>query len=156
MCKILLIAQGRPALIQRAKFPKKGPKWVTTVRMVSMKQMIQLNTAYRKKTGPTDILSFEAPEPFRSTGMIGELVICLPVLKRQARELGHSCQVELDVLLVHGVLHLLGMDHELGPRQAAEMARWEGKILNLLRGPKSRVGSARRGLGLIERAHSGI
>ena len=62
-------------------------------------------------------------------GQLGEVVICLPVLKRQARERGHSEVAELEILLVHGALHLLGFDHELGPKQAAAMARWEGKLL---------------------------
>ena len=83
--------------------------------------MSRLNAQYRGKAYPTDVLSFPAPKIFRMAGELGALVVCLPALKRQARERGHSPETELEILLVHGVLHLLGLDHELGPKQAVEM-----------------------------------
>jgi probable rRNA maturation factor len=92
--------------------------------------MTALNRRYRGKAYPTDVLSFSAPEPFRRAGHLGDLVICLPTLKRQAREQCHAPERELQVLLVHGVLHLLGFDHELGPKQAALMQRWEARLLD--------------------------
>jgi rRNA maturation RNase YbeY len=104
--------------------------------------MRRLNAEYRRKRYATDVLSFPAPSVFRDQGWLGELVICRPVLRAQAREHGHSAERELAVLIVHGVLHLLGLDHEKGPRQAAAMARWEGRLL-----------PAR---GLIARSQSGI
>jgi probable rRNA maturation factor len=91
--------------------------------------MTRLNEQYRGKAYATDVLSFPSPEVFQSMGQLGELVVCLPVLKRQARELGHAPEQELDVLLAHGALHLLGLDHELGPKQSAEMARLEARLL---------------------------
>ena len=111
--------------------------------------MTELNRAYRGKNRPTDVLSFQPPEVFRKQGMLGELVICLPVLKRQARELGHRPETELRILLVHGVLHLLGLDHELGAREAARMARLEARLLEKLRGGKL---SGNQAKGLIDRA----
>ena len=106
---------------------KKGPKapWWVTVKIVGEKVMISLNATYRGKKAPTDILSFPSEYPFRDSGLLGELVVCLPVLKEQAKSLGHTPRAELDVLLTHGVLHLLGFDHEKGARQAAVMAKWE-------------------------------
>ncbi len=92
--------------------------------------MRQLNREYRKKNYATDVLSFPSPDVFRIQGYLGELVVCLPVLKRQAREQGHSQKAELEVLLVHGVLHLLGMDHEKSQKEARRMARWEKKLLS--------------------------
>lgn len=104
--------------------------------------MIRLNTRFRKKRKTTDILSFPAPGIFFQSGVLGELVICLPVLRQQAKRVGHSPERELQVLLVHGLLHLLGFDHEgrgpAGQRAQREMRSWEKKLLG--------------GQGLVERA----
>lgn len=103
--------------------------WRVGVRVVSGPQMRKLNYRYRKKNYTTDVLSFPAPEPFYSQGWIGELVVCIPVLKAQARELGHSERRELEVLLAHGLLHLLGLDHEKSRAEARKMARLEARLL---------------------------
>lgn len=95
----------------------------------------------------TDVLSFPAPDVFYQQGFLGELVICGPVLERQAKELGHSVQTELDVLLIHGVIHLLGLDHERGENEAAEMARLEAFLMKSL--------GRKTASGLIERSRSG-
>jgi probable rRNA maturation factor len=108
--------------------------WNASVQMVGGPAMRRLNLQYRKKNYQTDVLSFEAPLVFRKVGQLGELVICLPVLKRQAAEQGHSPESELDILLIHGLLHLLGFDHERGPKDAASMSRWERKLLGRLPG----------------------
>lgn len=108
--------------------------------------MKKLNRRYRGKNYVTDVLSFEAPAAFRAHGMLGELVICGSVLKSQAREYGHREQLELQILLVHGVLHLLGFDHEKSARGASEMRRWEARLLGR---------SASRGLILRSSALSG-
>jgi probable rRNA maturation factor len=112
--------------------------------------MAALNAKFRKKEGPTDVLSFPAPGPVRRLGMLGELVICLPVLVRQAREQGHPPERELRVLLVHGVLHLLGLDHERGPEEAALQRHWETVLLRRLDSGSS--AASRSALGLIARA----
>jgi probable rRNA maturation factor len=100
----------------------------------------RLNRTFRKKNKPTDVLSFPAVEPLpghESTG--GDLAISVETAARQADEAGHALSVELQVLLLHGVLHLAGYDHE---RDTGQMAARE----TLLR--------RRFGLeaGLIERA----
>lgn len=141
--KILEECQDVPTL------RKKGSSqfsWEVDVRLIGAPAIRELNHRYRGKDAPTDVLSFRAPEVFRVRGMLGELVICLPVLKKQAVELGHSPEEELRVLLVHGVLHLLGYDHELGPSQAATMRKWEGVLLQNLGGQRA----VKR--GLIERS----
>jgi len=65
--------------------------------------------------------------------MLGDVVISVPTAKRQAAEHGHGLYEEMSRLLVHGVLHLLGYDHERGPREAARMARKERTILRAIR-----------------------
>jgi probable rRNA maturation factor len=124
--RILKQAQAVPSLARKAPSPS---LWSVSVQLIGSAAMTRLNGKYRGKAYPTDVLSFNAPAVFTKAGELGELVICLPVLKRQARERGHPSEVELEILLVHGVLHLLGFDHELGPKQAAVMAKWEQKLL---------------------------
>jgi probable rRNA maturation factor len=93
-----------------------------------------LNRQWRKKDKATDVLSFpllEVAELRRASGAVelGDIVISLDAAKRQAAEQGHSLLDELDLLLVHGLLHLLGFDHELSPAEAARMRKLEKKIL---------------------------
>ncbi|MBI2712391.1 MAG: rRNA maturation RNase YbeY [Bdellovibrio sp.] len=133
----------------------KGVKRQATVRLVGSVAMVKLNSKYRGKNTKTDILSFPTPQIFQKAGVLGELVICWPVLQAQAREFRHSNSVELDILLIHGSLHLLGMDHENSQKEALEMAKWEGKVLKKLWGGGG-LSRQKKGLSLIERAHSGI
>ena len=131
---------GPPALVRETE-------WQVDVELTGLIRMKRLNLKYRGKNHGTDILSFPAPEVFFRNGHLGELVICAPVLERQAKEQGHSQLSELDVLLAHGVVHLLGLDHELGEREAAQMGRLEGKLLLAL--------GRKRASGLIGRTRSG-
>ena len=123
------------AILQAARsiaaLRKQGPRltWKAGLRMVNNPEIKRLNSHFRGKNYATDILSFPAPEPFRSAGHLGELVLSLPILKRQARENKLKSEVELQVLLVHGVLHLLGMDHEKSRKEALAMAKWEARLL---------------------------
>jgi probable rRNA maturation factor len=94
-------------------------------------RMSKLNKEYRGKVGLTDVLSFAADPFFQHKGVLGDLVICAPVVLKQAREYQHSWKKELDVLIVHGLLHLLHFDHEQGETEAREMAKWERKLLGL-------------------------
>lgn len=145
--QILDIIQSFPTL------KRLGPQanWSVDFALIGRPAMTELNGSYRGKYYPTDVLSFPTEDPFRKTGLIGELIICLPTLKKQARDLGHSAAWELDILLTHGALHLLGLDHELGERQARQMAKWELKVLTKLSG-KKRVES----MGLIDRTKLGM
>jgi rRNA maturation RNase YbeY len=144
---ILQVAAGVKSLKGTSKIT-----WRVELEFVGRPQMAELNFNYRKKNYATDVLSFSAPDLFKKQGLLGELVLCLPVLKAQAKTLKTSSQNELDVLLVHGVLHLLGFDHEKGVKEAALMARWESRILKQL---AAKTNSSRMGLGLIERSNSG-
>lgn len=145
LAKILREARALPGL------KRMGPKaeWKVQFEFIGSAAMTRLNARWRGKKYATDVLSFPAPDFFREQGWLGELVICLPVLKRQASEEGHAEARELDVLLAHGVLHLLGLDHEQGEKQARAMAQWEKRLLE-------RLGSSARVVpGLIARSRSG-
>lgn len=86
-----------------------------TVALVSDREMRALNQRFRGRPTPTDVLSFPAghPRPRKpGNGYLGDIVIAMATARRQARRLGHALHTELAFLLVHGVLHLLGYDHE--------------------------------------------
>jgi probable rRNA maturation factor len=92
-----------------------------TVALVADARVRALNRQYRRKDAATDVLSFPAGEP----GDLGDVVIAAGVARRQARDAGHSLQTELRVLALHGLLHLLGYDHE---RDDGRMARVERRL----------------------------
>ena len=87
-----------------------------------------LNKQWRDKDTATDVLSF----PQQTEVVLGDLVISLDTSRRQADERGHSLQDEVRVLLVHGLLHLLGSDHETGDEDLQEMAAAERTLLDRL------------------------
>ena len=80
-------------------------------------RIAELNKEYRKIDGPTDVLSFSQLEgedealPGVEERLLGDVVISVETARRQADGQGHSLEREIDVLLVHGILHLLGYDH---------------------------------------------
>ncbi len=116
-----------------------------TIALVSDARMRALNRRYRGRDHATDVLSFpnrhQVPEdPIGQRGIpapaaripasdhhLGDIVIATGVARRQARQLGHRYQAELRVLALHGLLHLLGYDHE-HPEDRGRMARAEGRL----------------------------
>lgn len=98
--------------------------------------MRSLNRRYRGKDRTTDVLSFSLREgafPRVQPDILGDIVISVPVAVRQAREQGHSPGREIERLLVHGLLHLAGHDHERGGEEAERMRRKERQLLRVLR-----------------------
>ena len=92
-----------------------------------------LNKEWRGKDSATDVLSFPA-DSFGDVVVLGDCVISIDTARRQAQEVGHGLLDECRVLLVHGLLHLCGFDHETGDVEAAEMSRVEDELLGLLSG----------------------
>ena len=94
--------------------------------------MQELNSSYRNKDKPTDVLSFalqDAKGPRCSGSALGDLVISVDTMVRQAREYEVTPRAELLRLLIHGTLHLLGYDHEgVTKSEAAKMRRLEKKL----------------------------
>lgn len=89
-----------------------------TVVFLNVHQARKINFEYRKKNYATDILSFSG-QGFE----LGELILCPQVLKKQAEEQGHTFKKELAYMLIHGVLHLLGYEHEGTSAQAKRKAK---------------------------------
>ncbi len=106
---------------------------------VDEEAMAQLNQRFRGKEGPTDVLSFPLDEPgddspWQAPSLLGDVVICPTVARRNAAEHRRSYEDELALLVVHGTLHLLGMDH-LDDEQAAAMEAREQALLARLHRP---------------------
>lgn len=106
------------------------------VLLTSDAEIKRLNKAFRGKNKATDVLSFPAPEEFE--GVAGDLAVSLDTAAKQAAEHGLSLKDEVRILLLHGLLHLAGEDHET---DSGEMAAREIELRKALKLP----------LGLIER-----
>jgi probable rRNA maturation factor len=95
-------------------------------------ELRRLNRDFLGKDYPTDVLSFPDPLPSRDrqgAGCLGEIAISVPRARRQSAAFGHSLEDEIRILMLHGLLHLLGMDHETdgGQMRRAE-SRWRKRL----------------------------
>ncbi|MGE4234001.1 MAG: rRNA maturation RNase YbeY [Bacteriovoracia bacterium] len=123
--------------------PKKRPVFLA-VEFVSTDQMKTLNWKYRRKKSPTDVLSFEQTWSKQGALFLGDIVVCKPIWRKQAKDNKNTLEQEFTVLLVHGLLHLCGYDHEKSASEFKKMANLEMKILQKM---KLRIES-----GLISRS----
>ena len=108
------------------------------VLLTTDRAMRRLNRSFRGKDKPTDVLSFPAP-PEVAGRCAGDLAISLETAARQAARFGHTLNLEVRVLLLHGLLHLRGMDHEA---DRGEMAAEEMRLRSELRLPVSLIARA--------------
>jgi probable rRNA maturation factor len=111
--------------------------------LTSDEKIKKINQQWRKKNKATDVLSFPQHSLAElkvinkkflrnkklAEWQLGDIVISLPTAKQQAEEKGHSFRHELAWLCAHGILHLLGFDHEISPAEARRMRRWEKHLL---------------------------
>jgi probable rRNA maturation factor len=103
------------------------------VMLIGDRSMRRLNRQYRKKDCTTDVLAFSMREgPGPSSVLIGDVVISVPTAAKQAGQAGRSLDEELTVLLIHGILHLCGYDHERSKRDARRMQEREQWVLRRL------------------------
>lgn len=105
----------------------KGKRAELTIRVVNCKESQTLNKEYRNKNCPTNILSFTSDNDY-----LGDLVICAPLVKKEAQEQNKLLNHHWAHLTIHGVLHLLGYDHHT-KKQAKIMENLEVKILKKLK-----------------------
>ncbi len=100
-----------------------------TLRIVDEEEGLALNKAWRKKESATNVLSFPVGERLKhAPNLLGDIVICAPIVKREASEQGKPLDAHWAHLVIHGVLHLQGYDHESN-EQASIMELREIKIL---------------------------
>ena len=138
--------------LTRAQRRLRLPKDALTVCFVSDSQMARWNRAYRGKSGPTDVLSFPtdgsqskrkasnqtkrrrnrvfAASTGRSEKYLGDIAIAPAVAKRNARRFGRTFRDEMRILILHGILHLMGYDHEA---DGGQMDRREKRLRRELR-----------------------
>ncbi|WP_168389930.1 rRNA maturation RNase YbeY [Acinetobacter indicus] len=107
------------------------------IACVDNEESHKLNLEYRQKDKPTNVLSFPSELPdemaeFLDAFPIGDLVICIPVVLREANEQGKAPLTHFTHMLVHGTLHLMGYDHETSDEDAEEMEGIEIEILDKL------------------------
>ncbi len=107
------------------------------IAITSSREMQALNRRYRKKNKATDVLSFPSEAP----GVTGDIAISLEIAAENASELGHSLSTEVEILILHGMLHLAGFDHEI---DEGEMHERETALRQKLKLP----------VGLIERTQA--
>jgi len=105
-----------------------------TIEIADDELLHELNLAHRGVDGPTDVLSFAAEEGEAFPGApdqpryLGDIAVSVETVRRNAAEAGLTTEQEIDHVLVHGVLHLLGWDHETDEDEAAMRAREEGYL----------------------------
>jgi probable rRNA maturation factor len=114
-------------LLARSGYPGLSRRELVIV-FVGAREMKRLNSQYRGKDYATDILSFESADP----SCVGELVLCPPTIRAQARRTGLGERGELGYMIVHGVLHLLGLDH-VDPAGEARMFALQDQLYARLR-----------------------
>ena len=101
--------------------------------LVGKTRMRNLNRTYRQRDYATDVLAFPMEDVSHSPrAFVGDVVICIPVALSQAARWGNTPDEELLRVLIHGILHLLGYDHETTEREARRMKRKEHAIFHRL------------------------
>ncbi len=105
------------------------------IRIVDEQEMTRLNEQYRHKHGATNVLAFPQHTAAEvECDLLGDIVICAPVVEREAKQQGKTSTAHWAHMVVHGVLHLLGYDHD-EDAQAQRMERLETTILTTLEFP---------------------
>jgi probable rRNA maturation factor len=148
-------AQKSPTLRNRIKV---APPWSVEAHWASSEEIRNLNRKFLGKNRATDVLSFPSPAwEMCAPGFLGELFVCAEELSVQASERELSEEQELAILVTHGVLHLLGWDHERSRLEARQMASWEKRLLQRML-PRAwvRQTQGRCLQGLIERIETSI
>jgi probable rRNA maturation factor len=119
------VAAGAPSAALLRRFAREASRADITLRIVGAAESKRLNRTFRKKTYPTNVLSF----PYG--GGSGDVVLCHPVIAKEARAQGKTLRAHYAHLVVHGVLHLRGHDHQRRS-EAQRMERAEIRILQRL------------------------
>ena len=141
---VVILRKRVPGLSEAAlaKFVRRAShaarlRGAVNVLVTSSRELLALNSRFRGKDKPTDVLSFP-PVLGLADGFAGDVAISAEIAAQNARGLGHSAAEEIKILALHGILHLAGYDHE---RDCGEMARREQRLRSSLGLP----------VGLIER-----
>jgi probable rRNA maturation factor len=99
-------------------------------------RIAQLNDQYLGRKGPTNVLAFPmagGPTPNVDSAMLGDVVISVDTALRESKDLGEPLEYTINRLLIHGILHLLGYDHEQSTKEAARMEKEQDRLIALVR-----------------------
>jgi probable rRNA maturation factor len=110
------------------------PEGELSILLVDDAQIAVLNKDYLKREGPTNVIAFpmrEGPFPDISPDLLGDVVISVETAQKESELAGISMEERLIALMVHGILHLFGYDHETSEKDAQEMARKNRELLDL-------------------------
>jgi len=124
------VSSARIRRLLREAAGELGVSGEIAVLLTGDRRIRELNARYRHKDRPTDVLSFVGPGGEEG---LGDIVISVPTARRNARGAGRSLRAELDVLVLHGFLHVLGYDHETDD---GTMSRLERRLRRRLLGPE--------------------
>jgi len=102
-----------------------------TIRLVGEAESRALNSQYRAKNAPTNVLSFTIENDYLDYECLGDLVICAPIVEQEAQQQGKPLPAHWAHMVIHGMLHLQGYDHQ-NAAEASEMEALEAKILSTL------------------------
>ncbi|MCK4784174.1 MAG: rRNA maturation RNase YbeY [Desulfobacteraceae bacterium] len=100
------------------------------------KQIAELNNRYLQRKGPTNVLAFPmagGPMPRVESVMLGDVAISIDTALRESKESGETLEYTIDRLLIHGVLHLMGYDHEKSAGEARRMDLEEERLMEVIR-----------------------
>jgi probable rRNA maturation factor len=125
--RVLVAMQPLQEFYERVRVEMKFPPESVAIQLISDDAMARLNRTYRHKHGPTDVLSFPAngSRPSAKSDYIGDIAISPATARRNARRFARPLAAELRILILHGMIHLAGYDHET---DHGEMDRIERKL----------------------------
>lgn len=112
-----------------------SPDGELSVVIVDDEEMATLNRTYLDRSGPTNVIAFAMREGLFAEvnpNLLGDVVISVETARQEARQSGISDELRFDQLLVHGILHLFGFDHERNSEEAEEMQAKEQELMKLL------------------------
>ena len=141
ICRIISQISEKPGFFEIDFSSLKVDCFIINLSIVSSESIAQLNNDYRQKNKPTDVLSFPVHEDLRQESnivsitpgpcLLGDIFICYDVAVEQAKLSKIDLETELSELFIHGVLHLLGYDHEISEDEAKIMYKLEEEIFDL-------------------------
>jgi len=125
--RVRVLVKPLKDFFERVRLELRFPHEAVTVQLISDAAMARLNQTFRNKRGPTDVLSFPAngARPKRSAQYLGDIAISPETARRNARQFSRTFPVEMRILILHGMLHLAGFDHET---DHGEMDRLERRL----------------------------
>lgn len=123
-----LLLKAEKVLKNARVIPNGRKNFHVELTFVSEAAIKELNGFYRRKNKPTDVISLSYLENAMSDPFVGEIFICVPFARKQAKELGNTFYEELGFLFVHGLLHVFGYDHKT-PSESKRMQGLTEKIV---------------------------